>query len=529
MLDSFLETNIQHKLKIINTMYLQNTISNNELCSTLNLSLSRVDIIIDELNNDFENIFKISKGKNYYSLALDTHCNLKSLIHLIYKSSSMLHCLKFLITNDKNIPFSKFIDENFLTKSSAYRIRQKCDLYLHSIGLSTKGTHIMGEEYRIRFLIALLYCKYGFNCCEIDETSLSLADNYITSTNQAIDIDFLRQTYSVYDYFKILLILAWKRKSYSVNIPSNKTFSELKNFFIYEKIKLSLKSEIEPKLHIAFSENDFEYIYLAYCTTSNCVFNDIWSYDNFFQMRNIIFSDTAFYDLVKTFHEKFGEIITQSPALLSTLIAFYKTFLFELHCIIPDNDFYDDRKKDQIDLTLFNLLKPLLDTWKSKNQIKYDINKKHLFCLSLKVKSILQQFMKPISIFIVSGLVVDLENIRLYLERNFSNKRITILPLLFSIEHKDFLKDRKNCIIIVQKHFETVINSLDLDKSNTIIPITIEMNDNDIKHIQQTIAKHEESIFYDFIYANKDFSNINYVASPENEVEYRTIQKLLMR
>ncbi|WP_461810916.1 hypothetical protein, partial [Faecalimonas sp.] len=141
--------------------------------------------------------------------------------------------------------------------------------------------------------------------------------------------------------------------------------------------------------------------------------------------------------------------------------------------------------------------------------IKYEINEKHLFCLSIKIKSILQQFMKPIPVFIVSGLIVDLENIRLYLERMFSNKTIIITPLLFSIEHKKFLLDKKYCIIIVQKNFEKIINTLDLDQHNTIIPITIELNDNDVENLQQAIMKHEKKVFFDFIYSKQNISNTN--------------------
>ena len=99
------------------------------------------------------------------------------------------------------------MDEHFLSKSAAYRVRESCVHYLHSVSLDIHHNRIAGEEYRIRFLIALLYYKYGFDCCNIDETSTALARTFILASNQVIDLHFLEHSVEEYGLFECLLIL----------------------------------------------------------------------------------------------------------------------------------------------------------------------------------------------------------------------------------------------------------------------------------------------------------------------------------
>lgn len=508
MLDNFLETNIQNKLKLFSILHMHSSISIKELSHTLKLGYSRIDTLIDELNSDFQHLAKIEKKAASFSITIyNNNDDFFQFFHSIYKNSSVLRCLKFLITNNTKTSFSKFIENEFLTKSSAYRIRQNCLDYLHSIGLDVKENRVIGAEYRVRFLIALLYCKYGIDCCNIDEQSIKFARNYILSTNQLIDMDYLEKTRNVYGYFECLLILLWKRKDYPLFFPTHTNFEKFKKLFIYEKIKNSLKTNIEPVLHIKLSENDYTYIYLAYCCTDNCIFHDTWSKEAMKQVYDIIFSDEIFTDLLKRFEDKFGKEVESSRTLRATLIYFYQKCLLELQCIIPDKRCYINSKSSQTTRTILDLLTDILDSWREANHIKYKIDESHLYYLSLQLKAILRQFAKPIPVFIVSSLIVDLEVMRLYLMRNFSEQRIVITPLLLNKQTKNVLQEKKDCIIIVQKRFEQAIHSFEFTKQNTIIPVTIEMNDCEIDTIRQAIQIHEKKAFLDFIQNHSSADN----------------------
>ena len=60
MLDAFLETNLQNKLKILSVLHSNSTVLNKKLRQTLQLSPSGLGVLIDEMNLDFENLLTCS-------------------------------------------------------------------------------------------------------------------------------------------------------------------------------------------------------------------------------------------------------------------------------------------------------------------------------------------------------------------------------------------------------------------------------------------------------------------------------------
>lgn len=97
----------------------------------------------------------------------------------------------------------------------------------------------------------------------------------------------------------------------------------------------------------------------------------------------------------------------------------------------------------------------MIDTWKKENHIPYPVDAGHLQYLSLQIFSIVQQFMKPVQIFIVSDLTAELEILKLYLARKFSRHRITIKPVLLNAQDLSFMSELDNSVIITKKSFCT--------------------------------------------------------------------------
>ncbi|EJT6492963.1 helix-turn-helix domain-containing protein [Clostridium perfringens] len=502
MLDNFLETNIQNKLKLFSILHLDKTVSIKQLCHSLRLSVSGINSIVDELNWNFQGLAEIKKNSSFFSLFVNYDVNFFHLFHSIYRNSNVLHCLKFFITNDQDIPFSEFIENEFLSKSNAYRIRTSCRYYLNNIGLDIKKNQITGEEYRIRFLIALLHYKYGIDCYDIDDASIKTTRDFILSTNQVIDMNYLEQTSNEYGYFECLFVLSWKRKDHPLSTFQSEHLEKLKTVFIYEELKKSLKATVEPVLNTKFSENDYDYIYLVYCCTNSCLFADKWSQEDISKVHDIIFSNGAFSDLIHRFGKKFGKKIENSHSLRATLIYFYKKCLLELQCIIPDNNFYLDSKQNNLTLIIYNQLTDILNSWQKANKISYKIDDNHLFYLSIQVEFILRQYMKPIQIFVLSDLNAELKVMSLYLKRSFSTKRIAITPFLLNAQNKNFFTLQKDSVFIVHRKFERIITSWGIAENNTIVPISVEMNNREIYHIQQAIMNYEKKIFLDFINHN---------------------------
>lgn len=499
MLDYFLEHNVQKKLHIFSILHINHSISVKELAKEVNISSSTITTLIDELNFDLEGIAEISKDNAIITINVCEDVTFFEIFHAIYRSSNMLKCLCYMIMNDSLEPFSEFSEEHHLSRPSAYRIRQNCVNYLREIGLDVDKNRIVGNEYRIRFLIALLHYKYGIDCYDTDSDSIQIAREFIISTNDKIDMNFLECTSAEYGYFEYLLILAWKRKKYPLTFEKSEELESLKQLFVFPELKKYLQENLENKLNISFSDRDYDYIFLVYCCTNSCVFADKWKREDIELVHKIIFANGKVKHLIKKFENKFCLDVTQSHAFKSSIIYFYKKCFFNLHCIIPDKHFYLDSKKDSSKLMVRQCVSEMIDTWKKENHIPYPVDAGHLQYLSLQIFSIVQQFMKPVQIFIVSDLTAELEILKLYLARKFSRHRITIKPVLLNAQDLSFMSELDNSVIITKKVFAHLLSTMGISKNNSIVPINIEVNELDKQAIVDALVKCEKNIFRQYV------------------------------
>lgn len=499
MLDYFLENNIQKKLHIFSILYLKDTISVKELAEKVRISPTSVSSLIDDLNFDLQGIAEIKKISALYEIEIYEEVSFFDILQAIYQSSNVLKCLRFMINNDTNISFSEFSEEHFLTRPTAYRIRENCVRYLNEIGLDIQKNKIVGDEYRIRFLIGLLYYRYGIDCCGIDKNSIRLAREFILSTNDKIDMDFLERTSNEYGYFECLLILSWKRKDYPVRLEKSEDLERLKKLFIFPKLKKHFKETVESKLNLTFSEEDYDYIFLIYCCTNSCVLADKWTPGDLESVHKIVFSTPKFKDLLSRFEKQYCAALAQSRAFRIVIIYFLKKCLFNLHCIIPDKNLYLDTKTDSLKRMILQCTTNIIGVWKNKNNIPYRIDEGHLQYLAIQIASIAPQFMKPVKIMVVSDLRSEVEVIKLHLTRAFSHHRVTVRSVLFNAQDLTFMSHLKNSVIVVKKVFAPAVASLKISKSNRIVPIHIEINALDKQSIVNAVRACENDIFLDFI------------------------------
>lgn len=499
MLDNFLENNVQRKLHIFSILHISHSISVKELSKEVKISPASISVLIDDLNFDLEGIAEISKNATTIEMKALEDVSFFEIFHAIYKSSDMLKCLRYMIMNDSHDSFTEFSEEYHLSRPSAYRIRQNCVNYLHEIGLDVRKNKVIGNEYRIRFLIALLHYKYGIDCYDIDAHSIQIVREFIVSTNDKINIQFLEDTSGEYGYFECLMILAWKRKEYPLTFEKSEELEKLKQLFIFPELKKHLKETIENRLGVSFSDYDYDYIFLVYCCTNSCVLADHWKQEDITLVHNIIFSIPKVKNLVKQFENKYGTKMSQSHAFKSAVIYFYKKCIFNLHCIIPDKHFYLDSKNDSSKLMIQQCISEMIEAWKTENNIPYPVDEGHLQYLSLQVFSIMQQFMEPVQILVVSDLTAEVEILMLYLERKFSQQRVTITPVLFNAQDLTFMAKLDNSVIITKKVFASALSNMGISENNFIVPINIEVNEFDKQAIVDALVKCEKNTFKRFI------------------------------
>ena len=305
----------------------------------------------------------------------------------------------------------------------------------------------------------------------------------------------MEQTEHEYGYFEYLLFLAWKRQRYPVSPVVSEQLHTLKGLFPYDAIKKALQKTLEPACSLTFSDSDYDYIYLAYCSTNNCLFADQWTDHDIEQIQAIILAAPEFADLLNRFGKRFGLMVQNSHALQTAIFYFCKKCLLELQCIIPDKNFFTGLPDRPLNVELRTMLAELLNQWREDNNIRYRIDSNHLIYLSIQFECILRQFMEPAKIVLLSDLTSELEAMELFLTRNFSPKRITVASFLLNAQLWEPLFDLRDCVIISHKKFEGVLTSMGLDRQNTLILVTAEMHDSGITALQNAIAANENTRF----------------------------------
>lgn len=495
MLDTFLEHSIQKNIQFYHILQASKTISAKKICEILNIDTGSIHCLIDTLNEAFDGLAYIQNKQQLVSLFIPVEVNPLKLLHAIYARSDILHCLKFLLTNDTCKPFTIFIENNFFSKSTAYRARKVCLDYLRMIGLDIKKNCVVGEEYRIRFLIALLYYKYGINCCDIDDASIALARRFISSTNQAIDLDFLNKTQNEYGYFECLLILSWKRKHFPVTFQNRNDFQPLKQLFIYPDLIAYLRATVEKELQLTFSQDDYDYIFAAYCCTNSCILADRWTRSDIDLVHEIISKHPAFLDLIERLENTFHLTLQNNRALRTALIYFAKKFILDLQCIIPDKHFYLDSKRNPATRKIIELLTHTLNAWHSENHLRYPIDPDHIRCLSIQLETILRQFTKPVHVIVISDLVIEIETMELALTTKFSAQQIQVTQFLINAQNMDFLYHLKDSVLVVTHRLSHYIKQLPFSKENCIVSISAELNSYDIQEIHTAIVHYQEENF----------------------------------
>ncbi|MDO4444891.1 MAG: helix-turn-helix domain-containing protein [Bacillota bacterium] len=499
MLNRYLERNIQNKLELFTILHSNHLITMKNLLSVFPLSINTINSLIDELNIDFTGLASIQKNASHFSIQIYEETTFMELLHAIYQDSNVLKCLKYMILNDHCCSLAVFTEESYLAKSSAYRLRQNCADYLQQIGLQVRNNKVVGEEYRIRYLIALLHYKYGIECYEMCEQDIDIVRNFVLTTNKSIDRTYLDMTSNEYGYFEYLFFLAWKRKSYLTEPIISKRLQNCKNFFAYDKLIAELKNTLSPILQMDFTKNDMDYFYLIYFTTNNCMFADQWTAENISYLHKLVFDDPEFYDLYLRIAKRLGKQIAASHALKAVLIYFAKKCSLELQCIIPDKNFYLDSKKSHLTQSVIKMLEEILADWNHANHRLYEIDSDHMFYLALQIEQIIKKNMSPIPVFILSELTSELEVISKYINKFFSSRRIELKLFFLGADKKDKICSQKRAIIIVNKKFRYLMEAWKLSEYNTVIPISIELNTQELMTIHRAIEEYEAEIFLDFI------------------------------
>lgn len=389
-----------------------------------------------------------------------------------------------------------------ISNANAYRKKKDVETYLKNIGLRLESNQVVGEEYRLRYLLALLQFQYGYNCVEITPEDIKLARSFIKSTNDAITEDFLSYTVDEYGYYETLLILAWKRRAYT---PFTKVPAELKNIrdiFIYEAQIPYIQEHLEKPLGLTFSDKDYLYLFLIYCSTNSCVLADKWTQEKIDMVHSTIYNVPRVKDLMEQLEAKFGTCITSSRIMRVTLIYFFKLSLLELHCIIPGKWETKTELSTPFAEYIAEETTKILAHWKKDHGIKYHFSDYHVQYIASQLENTLREQIGPIKVVVLSDLILDIEIVRIHVSQIYSQDKVTVQGFVLCSENLQNLSHLENAILVLGNKYQNILSHITLPPSSQLVMTTDKFNQEDRFLLNTKIVSMENKLLGDYLGLN---------------------------
>ncbi|WP_424554975.1 helix-turn-helix domain-containing protein [Streptococcus agalactiae] len=420
MIENYLEKNILNKVKLLILCYDTPSLSLNTACNRLHLSAADIKNYCHKLNILFDHKLSIHIQKEWI-LCKPNKLTQDEALKMIYNESNTLQFLKFLIddSSDKK-SLVAFGNEHFLSRSSIYRMRENLIPLIEDLGLSLSKNTIVGDEYRIRYLIAYLTAKFG-----IEIYDLSAFDNKVIRQflfESATNIKPTTHLSDVFMFFDTLLILSWKRHHHKVKIPNSKLFSALKKIFIYEELNICVKGIIQPYFDVIFDADDIDYIFLIYLTSANSFAAQKWTDAHINDVLVIFENLPKFQLLLEALKKTLPNSHDYCNELIEITIYFSRTFILGLNQLIPEtlhfpSHFYPG------DPQLVTIIKPIVTNW--LNEIgESTFKKQHFFLFCAHLERVIKNNMPPIRVVLLTTDFINNQIFKNYLLQSLSLEKI---------------------------------------------------------------------------------------------------------
>ncbi|MCD3465547.1 helix-turn-helix domain-containing protein [Streptococcus equi subsp. zooepidemicus] len=398
MLDYYLERDIVERKLILAVLLTEKEITLDSLCSQTSITPRKAKEYLNQINALFDKDLSITVLKSGITCEFDPN-NKEKYFHSIYASSDTLKILKFLLMdNYRTKCLTTFIRRQFISKSKAYHLVNKLKGYLQSIHLGIDDYRVIGDEYRIRYLIAMLHKEYGFAVYEMTPKDMEIIHAFIFSTPTRLKPSvFLDKKFYLFD---ILLMLSWKRQNYDVSLPQLTLFDRLKELSIFEQISCYAKQEIETRTQVVFDSGDLDYLYLVYLTVDSSFLMHYWNDKQLRLVYNILEEDPLYKELVNRLEMLFGRQLHLRDQMYF-LLPFFRRCLFQLHDLISFQDYYS--KRYQGSQLLLEKVEEQIKDWLMVSYQSETLSPGHLHFMCLHLEQMLELSLPPVEVIIVEN------------------------------------------------------------------------------------------------------------------------------
>ncbi|WP_159591514.1 helix-turn-helix domain-containing protein [Streptococcus halichoeri] len=398
MLDNYLETSINHQIVLMTLLLDEQDLTLQTIREKTGLSLVKIKVYIRRLSELFDGVIAFEYEHNL------VHCRIISeshqdYLHMIYNQSLRLQALKFLlqpIPSHQVKSVAHFAKDFFVSIPSAYRIINSIIPFIGECGLKVVDNNIVGEEWRLRYLIALVHAKYGLVIYEISDVDLQIIHDFIFSMKKEKALQpFLDKKFL---FFDLLVTLSWKRREFDIRVPPQAIFSDLKHLSLYDYLTAFFNRKGKLLLGMPFPSQEIDYLFLVYLTVSNSFLITQWSKEDVQKLFAIIHQDMRYQDLLERLTLLFGPYITFDNTTICALLPYFRKTLFDLQVFIPPKYYYSTEYHGN--QALLERLGLLMNDWVKNNSGVGNLTSSNLHLLCLRFEQLIKENLSPLKIVV---------------------------------------------------------------------------------------------------------------------------------
>lgn len=418
----YIEQTVRDKVLLVTLFFNAPSISIQDIRDATGLSDQQVRQYCKELNQLFEDKLMINLNKTSIQIEVLALCPIEDFLYPLYNQSKILQLLRFFVTNpiQNGMSLAQFAKTQFISTASAYRLKDSLLPYIEKIGLSIEKNSIVGDEYRIRYLIAFLQTKFGIEVYQLSHKDKFIIRHFLFNgmTNLRAS-HLLSETFIFYD---VLLALSWKRHDKDVFIPESQILNELKEIFIYNNLATSIREIIQPHTGMTFGQNDLDYLFLIYLTANNSFGAKKWSLEHSLKTRTIFENNPNFQQLLQSIQKLSPLFDKNHPELVRILIYFSVYFILNLQHLIPGHVRFPSHYYTG-NIEVFQIINQTITQWLLSIGIK-ESNQQHLFLLCYHLEQLLKNALPPITIVLITTNYINIDLLKNIISSQISTKSV---------------------------------------------------------------------------------------------------------
>lgn len=408
---------------------------------------------------------------------------------IFFSLSDTLKLLRFLLIEAKQRKsIASFTRRHFISLSKAYRLIDKLKTYLQAIGLTIDHYQIVGEEFRIRYLIALLHKKYGIMIYSITATDIKIINSFVLSPRKPCAANPLDESFL---FFHILLMLSWKRQHYCVSLPELPLFSLLKALPIFENLKHYVEKELQDHTKLTFHDGDFDYLYLIYLTSDNSFLTNHWTKEYVQLLEGVIEGHSHYRELISEVEWALGNHFSINPRTLG-LVSLFRKSIFGLQTIICFDDYYSCHYHGNP--LLFKKLSQQVKQWLSSMGEYHDISPAYLQLLCLHLEHAIESSLHPLQILIIEDNHIIGDIITRFISLNIPSHKVVVSRQNMLLEPNFHSYSDAHLVITSKELIHHIKNHLKLPGHLPVIGISLDnihaQRDTLVDHILRLHQEH---------------------------------------